>query len=490
MSVSALSRPVAVTAARLARRDRLDPVLFGLATFATLVVISDALLQDPDTLWHVAVGGRIWRCLCVPWTDTYSHTFAGEPWIAKEWLSQLLLFGAHAVAGWRGVTLLTAATLAGTYALLFGALRQHLRTTLALAVTLVAVMVSAGHFLARPHVFALLTLLLWTCGLVAAAERGREPPARLLLVLILWANLHGSFTIAFPLAGLFALEAWLAAGRGRRREVTVRWGAFLAAALAASCITPYGLNATLVTVTLFGSGETMPFVTEWQPLKLDMIGIVAVGSAAAVAAALAARPRRNAARLLAVALFTTMMLRHGRFLDMFAIAVPLVAAAPIARLRPAWSRVAELAPVPGAGASLRLAGGAVALATLLAALVILPRPEPSRSVTPVAALAAARSLGATGPVYNDYDFGGFLMAEGVPTFIDGRTDQLFLGGFISGLYRDLRRQDNGPFLARLDRFGVGWALVRPQSLEARHLAGAAGWRRAYVDDTATVYLRL
>ena len=44
--------------------------------------------------------------------------FAGHPWIAKEWLGQILLALAYMAGGWNGVALLTIATIALTAFLL------------------------------------------------------------------------------------------------------------------------------------------------------------------------------------------------------------------------------------------------------------------------------------------------------------------------------------------------------------------------------------
>ena len=41
---------------------------------------------------------------------------------------------------------------------------------------------------------------------------------------------------------------------------------------------------------------------------------------------------------------------------------------------------------------------------------------------PAAALAAARALNASGPVFNTHRYGGYLISEGVPVFIDGRLE--------------------------------------------------------------------
>src|SRR5262245_38969960 len=67
------------------------PLVLGLGLFAFLVNANGVLLSDPDSHWHIAVGNWILAHGSVPTTDTFSFTFAGQPWIAKEWLSQLAL---------------------------------------------------------------------------------------------------------------------------------------------------------------------------------------------------------------------------------------------------------------------------------------------------------------------------------------------------------------------------------------------------------------
>ena len=61
------------------------------------------VLGDPDIWWHVQTGRDIVATLRVPYADHYSYTFDGQPWIAKEWLSQVLLALAFKTGGWSGV---------------------------------------------------------------------------------------------------------------------------------------------------------------------------------------------------------------------------------------------------------------------------------------------------------------------------------------------------------------------------------------------------
>ena len=84
--------------------------VFLIAVMAIGAVSAGAkFLNDPDTLWHIAVGQDIWLSESFPHVDAYSHSFAGEPWIAKEWLSQLILYAAFVAGGWNGVAMLAIA---------------------------------------------------------------------------------------------------------------------------------------------------------------------------------------------------------------------------------------------------------------------------------------------------------------------------------------------------------------------------------------------
>lgn len=488
-AIQPLSRPDVRRAIPAARRsvDWAEPALVFGAIFSLLILMGPKLLGDPDSHWHPAVGRWIWQEGRVPWTDVFSHTFADRPWIAKEWLSQLIFHGAMAAGGWIGMVLVTAASLALVFSLLFGWLAARCRGTLALALTLLAILFIAPHFLARPHVFALLTFLYWIRGLIEALDEDRAPSAWLLAVMVLWANLHGSFTIGLPIAGLLALEAVLSAPAEKRGETIRNWGVFGLLTLAAGCATPYGVHALVVTFTIFGSGESLPFITEWQPIGWTFAGLLSCALALALAGALAADGWRNAARIALIGGLIAMTIRHGRFIDLFALAAPLVAAVPLAR------RFPDLRPEPIDPASRwPLVVRGMLIASLAGALLALAwhRPAPAASVTPSAALAAARAAGVTGPVYNSYDFGGFLIAEGVPTFIDGRTDQLFLGGFISGLHAVADASQSGPFLDFVARYGVTWALVQAGSPELRHFEAAPGWALIHRDATASVYTRM
>ncbi|MGH7088987.1 MAG: hypothetical protein ACREFQ_08805, partial [Stellaceae bacterium] len=165
---------------------------------------------------------------------------------------------------------------------------------------------------------------------------------------------------------------------------------------------------------------------------------------------------------------------------------PLLAAGPIARqLPPAEPTAMAHGPGPAAGAALAAAVlfGFFASALALDRSRLAPRPD----VAPRAALAAARNAGLTGHVFNSVRFGGYLMIEGVPSFIDGRAD-LFGDDFLKRYVAATSAVgDNLPYL--LSHYAVEWTLLEPSSPAVTLLDHLPGWRRLYTDRYAVIHRR-
>jgi hypothetical protein len=255
------------------------------------------------------------------------------------------------------------------------------------------------------------------------------------------------------------------------------------AAVAASVVSPYGIQPILIAIELFGGAESLAYITEWQPLKLDAMGLLAIALFVAAFGSLSLRPRENVFRLLLLLFVAYMAARHSRFVSLFAIVSVMAAASALGRFFPAPAVARD---------GFRAVGAAIAALGLVAAvgLNLALSPSPAARISPVAALAAARAAGITGGnVFNSYTFGGFLIFEGVPTFIDGRSDQLFLDGFFSATEAAIAADDGAALLALVARYDVSWALVDPASIAARHFAGAQGWREIHRDGIAVVFAR-
>ncbi|SEO27929.1 hypothetical protein SAMN02990966_01477 [Rhodospirillales bacterium URHD0017] len=470
------------------------PLLLGLAVFAFLNNPSGLpILGDPDTHWHITVGNWVLAHGTVPTVDSYSFTFPGQPWIAKEWLSQGLLALAFNIGGWGGVSALGAAAIGFTFALLLRLLMRDLRPLPTLLFTASAIIMTAPHFLARPHVLAFPLVLLWVAGLVRAVEERRAPDWWLLAVMVLWANMHGGFTLGLMLAGALALDALVGArDAAERRTLFIAWAKFGVAALIAACVTPYGPESILVTSRIFSLGDSLGMIAEWRAPDFQKQPLQELVLLVALYLALSRGLKLPLIRLLIVLGLVHLFLRYARNAELLAMLAPLVLAPLLARQ---FLRIAVEAQPTGRFSALARPAGAATLAICLGlaglyagGLIGLGRIAPPTANTPVAAVAFARDAGLKGRVFNHYGYGGYLISAGIPTFIDGRGE-LFGGDFIKRYVQAVSLRDEEPFDALLDRWGIEWTLLSRDQPANRLLARLPGWRQAYSDDAAVIFVR-
>jgi len=473
----------AETSAQEAATERaVLPLVAAVLIYALLLAIGGRLLNDPDTYWHIAAGRWIWAHGAVPATDPFSATMAGQKWVAHEWLSELLLAGAYGAFGAAGAVALAALAAAASIALLIRALSRAVRAPLALAAGALAFFLMASHLTARPHVLALPILVLWAAALLRARSEERRPSLALLPLMALWANLHGGFVVGLGLAGALALEAILLAPDAEARGRAFRgWGLFLVGAALASLATPQGIEGWLFPIELMRQAFSLSFVNEWrapdfstlQPLEVWLLALVAFGFWTGL--------RLPPIRLLLLLGLIHMALGHTRNAELLALLAPLLLAEAVAR-------ATERPDVPYAPAGPRArAAFALALALLTFGAVYSGYTHESPRIAPVAALAAAARAGLSGPVFNDYDFGGYLIFRGIAPAVDGRVD-LYGDAFMREYSAALDAE--GDSLPRfLDRFKLGWTLLKPDSPAVGALDRMPGWERIYADSAAAVHRR-
>src|SRR5262245_11676173 len=148
------------------------------------------IFNDGDVSWHIAAGRWIIEHRAIPSTDPFSFTMGGRPWMAIEWLAEIILAGVFAAAGYAGLTALVAAALMALHIVLFIHLERRASPVVVAATLLAMDVVLSTFLLARPHVLAWPLLALWTALLAKASETGRPPPLWAALLLVLWVNLH------------------------------------------------------------------------------------------------------------------------------------------------------------------------------------------------------------------------------------------------------------------------------------------------------------
>jgi len=462
---------------------RASGLLLALVAVFLFVVaaFSPAVLGDGDTWSHLATGEWIFAHRAAPRADPFSFSMPGAPWIAHEWLSELLIAFAWRWGGFSGVALLTAVAASGA-ALILGLRVARDLSGAALGVTVgLGVALWLPNLLARPHVLALPLAAAWAAALLGARDRDAAPPLALAPVMTLWSNMHGGFIFGLALIGPFALEAVASAPRPNRLAVFRGWALFGFAATAAALINPYGVEALLFPFRLMGV-ENLSHISEWAPQDFGRVGPMEVALLFLLGFALTrpvAAPPMRAALLVGL---LAMALSHARHAQLLGLVAPMLLARPIAEAigvgRPgALKEVARVALAAGLAAGL-------GLSALRFAEPIVRVDGPA---APISALAAAPPELRAKPVLNAYSFGGYLIWSGVKPFIDGRADMY--GGAMLGLERKIVAGNPTTLEETLRRYRIAWTIFPPGDAVVAILDREPGWRRLYADGVAVVHVR-
>jgi hypothetical protein len=231
-------------------------LIVGVFTFAVLLAYHR--IVDGDLWARLAVGAHAWRTGGLMRHDIFAFTPTLPAWIDHEWGAGVIFFGLLNAFGPDSLMLLKIVTACTAILLcLFAAQRKGTGwPTLLLLAIPCAVTVLPGYVtVVRSHA---LTYLFFALTLFCLEEMrsGRRRPAFVIVPLMLvWANVHGGFVV-----GLITSAVYAALVRTRPMLVT------LLAAVAVTCINPYGLHYWTYLVPAWLHPRTD--ITEWGPMPI------------------------------------------------------------------------------------------------------------------------------------------------------------------------------------------------------------------------------
>ena len=117
----------------------------------------------------------------------------------------------------------------------------------------------------------------------------------------------------------------------------------------------------------------------------------------------------------------------------------------------------------------------------------LGRYAPPSSIQAKAAIDAFQSSNHSGPVLNDYKFGGALIYRNIPVFVDGRAD--LYDKKVMGPYIEAVIDGKSSALEKIiNQYQITWALLSPDSPAITFFDNKKTWQRYYADSDAVIYL--
>ena len=472
----------------------LFPAALVLAAVFLLGLFSTEM-ADPDSWWHLATGRYIVRNHRLPTPDPFAYTTAkavpaypGEDAtrrfnLTHEWLAQAVWYAIYAAGGFPAVVLWKAVLLSLFCGLTGFITARRARSGwwgLAAALAAAALAIEFAHD--RP---ALLTYV-FTAAFVAILESRRRLYLLPLLALV-WANCHGGFFLGWIVCAAYALDALVRSSPNRRNIVIAGLTAVLVSAL-----NPNGF-ASVATVLRYRQSPLQSTLIEWSradlwgpPYAFDLLLY-----AAALSLVLSWRRVRLSDWLLFAAFAAAALLAFRNELLIGLLAPILIASyAPVDRLKPLLARAPARA-LPYAALAALAAGTAWGAAR--GSFFQLRAADWSY---PAGAADFLLQRRISAPLFNTYEYGGYLIWRGLPVFIDGRalSESVFQDyRYILGTPPGDPRRD-----ATLARYGVGAILVNSfeynsgalyQLVPALAQPGQSAWHLVYEDAQSLLFLR-
>lgn len=415
---------------RALRLLALTALIVGVGTES---LIKRLYVLDPDVWWHLCVGSWIIQHRAFPQTGIFSRTAASRPWRAYSWGYEVLLSRCYEWFGFLGMgifgTVLTVLAAVAIFCMLY-----RLSHRFWLACALSAFTYSAFLFNIAPRpVF--ITAILFSITLTLLLEAQRTGQTYLLywlpLIFLLWANCHIQFFYGIATVGLFAgvnLLQHLLIRLRLHPDFLVnpslpagRVFAIFGGCVLATCVGPYSFHLYEVVFGYATSRIIYKMINEFQALSFKFINqYVELTLMAAAFYAIGWFKKIDPFKLALLILGSIFAFRTVR--DAWFVCIP--ASAVIADL---------FAPEDESDAPLKFSAwtGVAAVSVLLLCLVArnvgFNMPALDRAISqefPVDAVNFLRRDPVGGPLYNSFNWGGFLIfyAPQYPVSMDGRTD--------------------------------------------------------------------
>ena len=487
--------------------------LLLLLTFIAVFTMAVRVPTDTDTWWHLVSGRYIVENRTIPLTDPFSYTQFDEPWIDHGWLAQILLYGLYAVGSWPGLSLGVAVFVTLAFVLIY---RQSVGNPYLRAFGVVwGAITSSVVWVARPQIVSFFLTALVAYLLDRHKRHGGRIFPWLPLIVFLWANVHGGYAIAFILMLCYLIGEGTNLLTGHHEDPVLSWRQLFNLLLVMGlCFLLVAINPNTWQMWLYpfrtvGIGVLRDIIQEWQSpnfhlawqqpfillLLLTVLGLSRSGR------------RADFTDLALLAVWTILALLAARNIAIFAlVSVPIFVRYGTA----AWKRQVEdwrgvdwmqpwlqAAGRPlASGRVLRVLNWLLLVLVIVAALVnIYVRSSPkameeaTRASLPVDAVDYVQDQRPSGPMFNSYNWGGYLLFAlwpDYPVFVDGRTD-LYDDDFLRQ-YISIYVADDG-WQASLDEYEVGLVIVETNSVLAKFLRVDPAWQEAYRDEMAAVFSR-
>lgn len=477
---------------------RLQDMLF-ITIFLGSCLIGPRIING-DLGRHLTLGKYMVTSLNIPVLDMFSFTKSGQPRPPYEWLAQVVYYLAYRILNLDGVVWLSSFVLAITFLLLFlDARHRSGLPVIALLLVLWAAAASSIDWLARPQIFSFLLFTIWIRWLEKLRSGERIPIWYFPLLMLIWSNLHGGF--------IFGILVWVAyltgwAWDSLRRSANKIVGKKLiivgVTSLLASIITPdfwRNWQAVLGNNSIYILSHT----SETRPPDFAMLAILPYVGLLLFSLIFLILGRKHipASQIILVVGFAALSALMARNIPFFAIATAPVMAGYLKQSAgglTSWINLENwLEKMEG---SLKGYGSSIFILLITIGFFSYYQLKARSSLNqfnsqtfPVNAANWMESNSVKGNVFNDFNWGGYLLYRIWPSqrlFIDSQSD--FYGESLTRQYAEII-DGNGNWGEVLNQYNVLWIVIPRKAGLVNKVLASNNWGIAYEDPLTIIFAR-
>jgi hypothetical protein len=484
---------------------RMEYILFA-AIFWGIASTGPILLNsDGDLPRHLLVGALIRATRQVNLTDIFSYRTIGYPSIPHEWLSQVILSGFYDLLGLGGVVLFTALIVTLTWAVIYyDVLRRSNSLIVSLIFTGLGVGASLIHILPRPHLFSYMFTVLW---ILVLEKIYKDEPRKwwwLPILMLAWVNLHGMFVLGIVIWIVY-LVGDLFENPSRAWLTSIRTKSMLAGgglSILATFLSPSGTGIWAAIAALGGNSYIKSRIPEYQSANFQIpetwpFILILLLTIMSFSRTTSKTPWRY---VFLIAAFAGVALYSSRMLPFFAIvAAPITAQSVTEWLKQDFPNIRLWKIEKNIDAINQSSDGVIWVFAIVIAVAILfksniPIDAENKGNTfdpqffPVQAVTWLQSHPQSGHVFNEFDWGGYMLLRlwpGQQIFMDGHTH--IYGEKLTREYEQVISLGDD-WESIFDKYQIVWAIIRVQSPVVKALE-SEGWSNLYQDKTAIILHR-
>jgi hypothetical protein len=464
------------------------------------------LLNDGDTGYHIRAGEYILNTLSFPRYDMFSYLSPPLPWTAHEWLSEIIMAVVHRSFGMTGLVIFFAFLISFAFFLLFKIIRSNnsnIVTTI--SIVIFAAAASQMHWLARPHIFSMILMIVWYYILDLYHYQDRNYLYLFPFIMIVWVNLHGGFMGGFMLIGIYLLGSF--AGylfpKGNDKEIHLQRCKTLAlttiACLAVALVNPYGFHILLFPFKLTAAKFLMDNVSEFASPNFHASYVKSFEFLLLFTIALIGRSRLrlNIIETVLLLLFTHMSLYSARYIPLFAIIAAPIMVRQLQTIEEQSSgkfaafmrkRATNIAAIDASatGYFWPLVSVLVVISLAFSGAIEFKFDE---KIKPVAAVEFLKKEKIPGHMFNNDEFGDYIIYSAhnqYKVFIDGRLDMYGVNNLKE--YRNVTNFKQG-WEEVLVKYSISWIIYPADSEFSRFLLMHPEWKLIYADKVANIFVK-